>query len=79
MQIRGKFNNSVRENVKYKVDVRITRRSIEDYYKKKRIYSHRRLYENLGDYSTNINLMPSNHKKKLVNGMAIDSENRQIR
>ena len=64
------------EYIKYKVDVRITRSIIEVFYKKKRICSHRRLYGNPGQYSTNMDHMPLNHKKA-VNGMAIDSESWQ--
>ena len=51
------------EYIKHKVDVRITRSIIEVYYKKKRICSHRRLYGNPGQYSTNMDHMPLNHKK----------------
>ena len=51
------------EYIKHKVDVRITRSIIEVFYKKKRICSHRRLYGNPGQYSTNMDHMPLNHKK----------------
>ena len=37
--------------------------AIEVYYKKKRVCSHRCLYGNPGQYSTNMDHMPLNHKK----------------
>lgn len=51
------------EYIKHKIDVRITRNIIEVYYKKKHICSHRLLYGNPGQYSTNMDHMPLNHKK----------------
>lgn len=53
------------EYIKHKVDLIIIRSILEVYYKKKRICSHRRLYGNPGQYSTNMDHMPLNHKKRL--------------
>jgi len=51
------------EYIKYKVDVRVTTRIIEIYYKSQRIASHVRLYGHLGQYHTIPEHMPDNHKK----------------
>jgi transposase len=60
----GKMYYSVPyEYIKQKVDVRITKNMIEIYYKHNRICSHRRLYGQPGQYSTNTDHMPLNHQK----------------
>lgn len=48
--------------VRKKVDIRMTKSLIEVYYHNTRICSHRRLYGRKGQYSTNPDHMPSNHK-----------------
>ncbi len=53
------------EYLKHKVDVRITKRLIEVFYKNIRIASHLRLYGRIGQYCTNPDHMPDNHKKYL--------------
>ena len=45
-----------------KVDIRSTERLIEIYYQGNRICSHRRLYGRMGQYSTNTDHMPKNHR-----------------
>ena len=59
-----KMNYSVPyEYIGYKVEVRITRNLIEIYYKDRRICSHKRIHGRPGQYSTNDDHMPENHKK----------------
>lgn len=53
------------EYLKHKVDVRMTKRLIEVFYKSMRIASHLRLYGRIGQYCTNPDHMPDNHKKYL--------------
>lgn len=48
-----------------KVNVRITRTTIEIFFNQTRIASHRRLYGRKGQYSTLISHMPEDHKKYL--------------
>ena len=53
------------EYVKSQVDVRITKDLIEVYFKDMRIASHKILLGEVGQYSTNPNHMPDNHRKYL--------------
>lgn len=48
--------------VRKKVDVRSTSSVVEVYYQGTRICSHRRLYGRMGQYSTNVDHMPTNHQ-----------------
>ena len=58
-----KMNYSVPyEYIKYKMDVRITRHMVEIFYQGTRIASHKRLYGNSGQYSTNTEHMPEKHR-----------------
>lgn len=45
-----------------KVDVRLSRNLVEVFYQSNRICSHRRLYGQKGQYSTNTDHMPANHR-----------------
>ena len=59
-----KMNYSVPyEYIKKKVDVRMTRSTIEIFFDGNRICSHRRLYGRPNQYSTNEEHMPKNHQK----------------
>lgn len=51
------------EYIKHKVDVRITKRLIEVFFKQKRICTHRRLYGRPGQYSTTEAHMPLTHQQ----------------
>lgn len=51
------------EYIKHEVDVRITRNTIEVFYKNHRICSHKRLYGRDGQYSTTEAHMPENHRQ----------------
>lgn len=53
------------EYIKKKVDVRITKHIVEVYYEHTRICSHTRLYGRPGQYSTNMDHMPTNHQKAM--------------
>lgn len=53
------------EYIKLKVDVRITEKIIEIFYKHNRIASHKHLYGRKGQYSTIIEHMPPDHQKYL--------------
>lgn len=53
------------EYIKRKVDVRVTDTTIEIFYNKNRIASHRRLYGRKGQYSTVTAHMPEDHQKYL--------------
>lgn len=50
------------EYIKQKVEVRMTRKVIEVYYKGTRICSHTRLYGRTNQYSTNVDHMPPSHQ-----------------
>lgn len=50
------------EYIKHKVDVRITKNTIEVFFNDQRVCSHVRLYGHSGQYSTNIDHMPENHR-----------------
>ena len=59
-----KMNYSVPyEYIKKKVDVRLTRMTVEVFYDGDRICSHRRLYGRANQYSTNEEHMPDDHQK----------------
>jgi transposase len=51
------------EYIKKKVDVRLTRLTVEVFFDGSRICSHRRLYGNRGKYSTTEEHMPPNHQE----------------
>ena len=53
------------EYIGRKVDVRVTDKTIEVFYKQNRIASHRRLYGRPGQYSTVVEHMPEDHQKYL--------------
>lgn len=53
------------EHIRHKVDVRITDKTVEIFYKNDRIASHRRLFGRKGQYSTVISHMPESHQKYL--------------
>ena len=53
------------EYIKQKVDVRLTKSTIEVFYNQNRIASHRRLYGHPGQYSTVEAHMPEEHQKYL--------------
>ena len=53
------------EYIGRKVDVRITDKTIEVFYKQNRIASHRRIYGRPGQYSTIVEHMPEDHQKYL--------------
>ena len=50
------------EYINHKVDVRVTKNTIEVFFNDQRICSHMRLYGRQGQYSTNIDHMPENHR-----------------
>ena len=59
-----KMNYSVPyEYIKRKVDVRMTRNTVEIFFDGNRICSHRRLYGRPNQYSTNEEHMPKDHQK----------------
>ncbi len=59
-----KMNYSVpHEYIKHKVDVRLTRNMVEVFFNGNRICSHVRLHGRPGQYSTNEDHMPPDHKK----------------
>ena len=59
-----KMNYSVPfEYIKRKVDVRLTKNTVEVFFDGNRICSHRRLYGRANQYSTNEEHMPPNHQK----------------
>lgn len=59
-----KMNYSVPyEYIKRKVDVRVTRSTVEIFFDGNRICSHHRLYGKPNQYSTNEEHMPANHRK----------------
>ena len=59
----GKMNYSVPyENIKHKVDVRVTKNMVEVFYDGNRIASHPRLHGRTGQYSTLPEHMPANHQ-----------------
>lgn len=53
------------EYVNGEVEVRITDNLIEVYFNEHRIASHKRLRGDIGQYSTNIDHMPDNHRRYL--------------
>lgn len=50
------------EYIQYTVDVRLSKDLIEVYFKDIRITSHKRLYREIGQYSTFSNHIPENHR-----------------
>lgn len=75
-----KMNYSVPyEYIKQKVDIRITRNTIEVFFCGNRICSHKRLYGKANQYSTNEAHMPPNHKQYVHwNGETFRSNARNI-
>ena len=49
--------------IKHQVDIRVTRNIVEIFYKHFRVASHKRLYGEIGQNSTNPDHMPNNHKQ----------------
>lgn len=67
------------EHIRHKVDVRVTAKTVEIFYKQERIASHKRLYGRKGQYSTVTDHMPQDHQKYLEwNGDRFRSWARQI-
>ena len=62
VSIDNQFYSVPYEYVRKKVDIRCTKSLVEVYYQNTRICNHRRLYGRKGQYSTNPDHMPSNHK-----------------
>ena len=54
------------EYVHDEVEVRITDHLIEVYFNEHRIASHKRLRGDIGQYSSNIDHMPDNHRRYLT-------------
>lgn len=50
------------EYIQNKVDIRLSKNLVEIFYKDSRIASHKRLYGKFGQFSTNRDHMPDNHK-----------------
>lgn len=65
ISIEGMLYSIPYEYIKRKVDVRITDKTIEVFYKHGRIASHRRLFGRKGQYSTIVGHMPQDHQKYL--------------
>lgn len=61
----GMLYSAPYEHIKHKVDVRVTDKTVEIFYKQDRIASHRRLYGRKGQYSTVTDHMPPDHQKYL--------------
>ena len=53
------------EYVSEQVDVRLSTDLLEVYFKEVRIASHKRLYDEVGEFSTNVDHMPDNHRAYL--------------
>lgn len=67
------------EYIRRKVDVRVTAKTVEIFYKQERIASHKRLYGRKGQYSTVTGHMPQDHQKYLEwNGDRFRSWAKQI-
>lgn len=65
IQVNRMFYSVPYEYTQNQVDVRITKDLIEVYFKESRIASHKRLYGEIGQYSTNLNHMPDHHRQYL--------------
>ena len=65
IQIKRMFYSVPYEYVNDEVEVRITDHLIEVYFNEHRIASHKRLRGDIGQYSTNIDHMPDNHRHYL--------------
>lgn len=62
VQIERMYYSVPYEYIQYTVDVRLSKDLIEVYFKDIRITSHKRLYREIGQYSTFSNHMPENHR-----------------
>jgi hypothetical protein len=65
IQVNRMYYSVPYEYVQSQVDVRITKDLIEVYFKEMRIASHKTLSGEIGQYSTNPNHMPDNHRQYL--------------
>lgn len=63
IQVERMYYSVPYEYVQNDVDVRITKELIEVYLKEVRIASHKRLFGEFGQFSTNVNHMPDNHRR----------------
>src|SRR5699024_12267428 len=64
IQVYRMFYSVPYEYVNDEVEVRITDYVIEVYFNEHRIASHKRLKGDVGQYSTNIDHMPDNHRRR---------------
>jgi len=65
IQVNRMYYSVPYEYVQSDVDIRITKDLIEVYFKDMRIASHKKLLGEIGEFSTNPNHMPENHRKFL--------------
>ncbi|MGM0122792.1 hypothetical protein IGI37_002893 [Enterococcus sp. AZ194] len=62
VSIESMFYSVPYEYIQNKVDIRLTKDLVEVFYKDSRIATHKRLYGKFGQFSTNRDHMPDNHK-----------------
>lgn len=62
ISVDGMYYSVPYEYIRYKVDVRVTRKVVEVYFNHIRIASHVRLHGRTGQYSTSIEHMPEKHR-----------------
>ena len=62
VSVESMFYSVPYEYIQNKVDIRLTKDLIEIFYKDSRIATHKRLYSKFGQFSTNRDHMPDNHK-----------------
>ena len=74
IQVERMYYSVPYEYVREQVDVRLSADLLEVYFKEVRIASHKRLHEEVGQFSTNPNHMPDNHRSYLEH----TPENNQI-
>lgn len=65
IQVERMYYSVPYEYVRSEVEVRLTDDLLEVYFKEHRIASHKRLQGDIGQYSTNIDHMPDNHRRYL--------------
>ena len=65
IQVNRMYYSVPYEYVQSDVDIRVTKDLIEVYFKDMRIASHKKLLGEIGEFSTNPNHMPENHRKFL--------------
>lgn len=58
------------EYIKDTIDIRITQNIIEFFYKDTRIASHKRLYGQFGQFATDLDHLPDNHRQYAQNNPA---------